>query len=335
MSVKPEIKLWSVEAGKMVRLATADFSSSHKEKDLEEWVEQEPSLLGRELTVIGRQVRIPGVGPLDLLAVDTKGRLVVIEFKRRESTRDAIAQILDYASAIRLMKLEDLRKLPNVELSAEAPDIAYMEPALILVAAEADEAAERIVHYLASIATLEIEVVTFTYAVTADGREIVARSILTPEPSNPAAKLTTEMSRDQLFKIADDRRVHGLFEALDRVTEWGWSTQMYSSVGGKIRYLAKGRVIFGVYVGGGREKFNTPPSELDVWIRTVAAAEFSGDSPDEIQAQLQKFSTVKSTATSKTIRLKTQKDADDVYALLKNWNAKSETVVVTDNEADE
>lgn len=44
-----------------------------------------------------------GVGGDDLLAIDEDGRLAVIEFKRQQTTRDTIAQILDYASSLRLM----------------------------------------------------------------------------------------------------------------------------------------------------------------------------------------------------------------------------------------
>ena len=50
-------------------------------------MEQNPTLLGHpDLTVIGRQVYVPNVGPLDLLAINQNGRLVVIEFKRQQST---------------------------------------------------------------------------------------------------------------------------------------------------------------------------------------------------------------------------------------------------------
>jgi RecB family endonuclease NucS len=123
--MRPEIRLWSIDAGKLVQLAKTNFAEAHKEKDLEIWVEQSPSLLGRNLSVVGRQVYIPKVGPLDLLAVDDDGRLVIVEFKRQQSTRDTIAQILDYASAIRLMTVEQLKALPNV-IASEIEDDAEL-----------------------------------------------------------------------------------------------------------------------------------------------------------------------------------------------------------------
>jgi len=56
-----------------------------------------PDLLFEELTLVGRQVETAG-GPLDLLGVDEEGQLVVFELNRGTLTRDAVAQVIDYAS---------------------------------------------------------------------------------------------------------------------------------------------------------------------------------------------------------------------------------------------
>ena len=58
------------------------------EEHLEEWYATDPSLLGEPLVIIGRQVLIPDVKDrLDLLALDPRVRLVVIELKTREAER--------------------------------------------------------------------------------------------------------------------------------------------------------------------------------------------------------------------------------------------------------
>ncbi len=277
--MRPEIKLWSITAGKLVDVAKANFSDAHKEKDLEGWVSQNPSLLGPDLNVVGRQVYIPKVGPLDLLAVDDNGRLVIVEFKRQQSTRDTIAQILDYASAIRLMTVEQLRGLPNVNAS-EIDRITKSEPAMVLVAAEADESAERIVDYLASKADLKIEVVTFTYATLKDGQEVLARSILTPTAAVPASReASNKITREELFRIADERQVLRFLETLHKFSELGWTVEMFRNNGGQLRYWVRlpgdgsWRVLFGMYVGG--EKFSTPEGQLDIWIRPEAVVQFA------------------------------------------------------------
>lgn len=93
--MRPRVQLWCIDGKGLTQLEECTFAQAHKEKDLESWVENDTSLLGpnRELKVIGRQVPIEGAGLLDLLAVDEEeGRLVIVEFKRQLTTRDAIAR---------------------------------------------------------------------------------------------------------------------------------------------------------------------------------------------------------------------------------------------------
>lgn len=328
--MRPEIRLWSISAGKLVEMARSNFADAHKEKDLEDWVAQNPSLLGRNLAVVGRQISLPGVGLLDLLAVDDDGRLVIVEFKREQSTRDTIAQILDYASAIRLLSLEQLRGLANINTS-EIDDITDLDPAMILVAAQADESAERIVDYLASKANLKIEVVTFTYATLEGGQEILARSILTPDPAVPAVNKTiAKITRKELFDLAEDRHVLSFVEALDKVTQLGWSPEVSRTSGGKIRYWVglstdqSWRVLFGMYVSG--DKFGTPTGQLDVWIRPETVVQYSGEPIEKVMDDLHQFEVVNETQTAMTLRLKDQGEVRAIYALLENWISMSTSV---------
>jgi hypothetical protein len=325
--MRPEIRLWSISAGKMLEMAKSNFADAHKEKDLEDWVEHNPSLLGRNLTMVGRQVYIPKVGLLDLLAVDEDGRLVIVEFKRQQSTRDTIAQILDYASAVRLITLEQLRGIVNVNAS-EIDDVTDLDPAMILVAAQADESAERIVDYLASKGNLRIEVVTFTYVTLEGGHEILARSILVPDPSlTVVTKTTTKITREELFAIAHEKSVLGFVEALHKVTDLGWSVEMFPTSGGKIRYWVKlptdgsWRVLFGMYVGG--DKFNAPNGQLDVWVRPETVVQFSGLPIDKVLDELRKFKIVNEAQTAIVLRLSDEKIAASFYSLLQQWNAMS------------
>jgi len=69
-------------------------------KHLQEWIANEPSILGEELLVI--QKEFDGFSDtkerLDLLALDKEGNLVVIENKLDDSGRDVTWQALKYAS---------------------------------------------------------------------------------------------------------------------------------------------------------------------------------------------------------------------------------------------
>ena len=102
-----EIRLWAMDgAGGAARLAEA--AQTDTERLLEDTLVRHPELLLAGLSVVGRQVQTPG-GPLDLLGVDDDGRLVVFELKRGTVTREAVAQVLDYASFLEFM--------PDVELA--------------------------------------------------------------------------------------------------------------------------------------------------------------------------------------------------------------------------
>ncbi len=88
--------LWQVDGSAPRKLAPASIAL---ESELESWIEADPSLLEGGLTVVGRQLQTQA-GPLDLLAVDGSGTLIVVEIKREALTRDAVTQALDYASCL-------------------------------------------------------------------------------------------------------------------------------------------------------------------------------------------------------------------------------------------
>ena len=66
------------------------------------------------LKLIGRQTPTAG-GPLDLLGVDRYGRLSLFELKRGTLTRDAVAQVIDYAADLEAMDLTELAGLLTKE----------------------------------------------------------------------------------------------------------------------------------------------------------------------------------------------------------------------------
>lgn len=321
--MRTEIRLWSVEERNLIELKRGSFAEAHKEKDLEEWVEQNPDLLGRNLTIIGRQVQIPGVGIIDLLALDDDGQLVIIEFKREQTTRDTIAQILDYASSISQMSAEQLRSLVRVD-AGKIRDGDPFDPAMIVVAADADQAVERIVKYLADKTKLPLEVVTFTYATMSNGKEIIGRSILTPEgsigPRNTerAARLTIP----EMLRVAEGRGVLDSFRTLHEMEAQGWYPEMFDLNGGQIRFWVKlssgsWRVLFGMYVGS--EKYDSPRGDLDVWVRPEVASEFSGLKLEEVQNELRTFKLHRETQFNAVLRIGRPEDASQLRELFLQW----------------
>ena len=72
-------------------------------RDIQEWVAANPGILGDDLLMVGKE--FSGFDRtserLDLLAVDTDGKLVIIELKRDDTGADAHWQAIKYASYLR------------------------------------------------------------------------------------------------------------------------------------------------------------------------------------------------------------------------------------------
>jgi hypothetical protein len=162
---------------------------------IESAVESAPELLGVDVLVIGRQVPTPS-GPLDLLAIDSEGHLVVVENKRDRTPRDVLAQTIDYAAFVATLTFDDVATIyENYRLRAgvEQTDVAeaYEErfgepldaiadtPRMIIVASRLDDATERMIAFLADRFGVPINAALFQPFA---GR-LIGRTWLRPEES--------------------------------------------------------------------------------------------------------------------------------------------------------
>lgn len=85
---------------KLKRMEKTTFFNEHlKERyDIQEWVEKNPEIIDEDLLIIGKEVPLPSDIRIDLLAIDKKSNLVVIELKRDDSGRNVDWQAIKYAS---------------------------------------------------------------------------------------------------------------------------------------------------------------------------------------------------------------------------------------------
>ena len=192
MSAK--FRLWGVEMSKnSVRVEElAKRREVQSELELEETLVANPEMLQVGLHLVGRQT-YSSAGWLDLLGIDADGRLVIFELKRGRLGRDAVTQIIDYASALNSMSLAALSE----HIAQRSGDAGIdriddfedwysgkfgaadwgrvLPPRMVLVGLGVDEAAERMVKFLCS-EQLDISAVTF-HAFEHQGKMLLARQV--------------------------------------------------------------------------------------------------------------------------------------------------------------
>ncbi len=191
-----ETKIWAVEGNSATQLDATNRMET--EGLLEDILTKNPEMLEEGLELVGRQTSTAG-GPLDLLGVDSDGVLVVFELKRGTLNREAVAQVIDYASDLNAMAPDILsrhieqqsgkyriEKIDNFEdwydklrKSNELPEEgleSLTPPRMVLVGLGVDDTTERMVNYMAN-AGMPISLLTFYGFVGSDGKTLLARNL--------------------------------------------------------------------------------------------------------------------------------------------------------------
>ena len=110
---------------KSSKVEAVTFSSLglREREDLQEWIVNEPSILGEELLII--QKEFAGFSDtkerLDLLAVDRQGNLLIIENKLDSSGKDVTWQAMKYASYCSTLSKEQIRSIYQEYLTKHEP----------------------------------------------------------------------------------------------------------------------------------------------------------------------------------------------------------------------
>ena len=192
------------------------------EKDFEQWIANDVTLIGEGLTIVGRQISIDK-GRLDLLAIDSQDRWVVIEIKPGMLVPDALTQAFGYASSIARLDAGDLRRMVksrlaelrnHEELSARVEQQLESEGeereiAVLLVGAGVHPALDRTTDFLRRF-RVPIRIVSFEVFELEGGPKLLVREVVEEqvEPSAPPRRLTVEAIRQS----AIDQGVVGQFD---------------------------------------------------------------------------------------------------------------------------
>ncbi|MCY4498500.1 MAG: endonuclease NucS [Rhodospirillaceae bacterium] len=197
-----------------------DRSQIGLERNLEDWIANDVTLIAEGLTLVGRQISIDD-GRLDLLAIDTQDRWVVIEIKPAVLDSGALAQALYYAASIaRLSADEFYRKLePGLgdfgeveELSARvkrqlANEEEGREIAVLLVGAGIHPGLERMNEFLGRFG-VPIGVVSFEVFGLDDGPQLLIREVIDEPtvPPPPPRRLTIDAIRRRAVDVGMGRQ---------------------------------------------------------------------------------------------------------------------------------
>lgn len=235
-----EVKVWAIDDS-----YEAEPLESKSEVDaealLEETLVKNPDLLIPGLKLVGRQTPTEG-GPLDLLGVDTDGRLVVFELKRGTLSRDAVAQIIDYTSDLDAMdpaelawhisdrsgelgieKIEDFQEWYGQGFGG----LEGLRPLrTFLVGLGADETTERMVDFLANNSSMDISLLTF-HGFAYDGKTLLAKQVRvegTADLAPPSVRryLSVTETRERLERRQAESGVSELFDTVRDMFRENW-----------------------------------------------------------------------------------------------------------------
>ncbi len=112
--------------GKFKEYIQTPFQVQHEEAILEHWLESNPDGIVEDgkLLIIGRQVSTNLGSVIDLLALDRRGDVVVVELKRDRTPRDTLAQALEYVSFVEQLDTEQLEAILRAYLNDDSLSLA-------------------------------------------------------------------------------------------------------------------------------------------------------------------------------------------------------------------
>lgn len=186
------------------------------EAEFQRWLAEHPDRLESELWIVAGELELDPVERhrVDLLGVGADGRLVVVEVKRANATREAVGQVLDYVSALEEMDLDEIADLietaspygellPVSDFGQQYADrfdgtaLSMLTPARIMLASTAaTPATERILRYLRNH-DVDAEAHSF------DGDMEGGKRVYRRKRSKPAPPREDSGSPDSTSPIAD------------------------------------------------------------------------------------------------------------------------------------
>lgn len=164
--------IWSLDTKKPLQM-----DRLLNEKELEDLLCTNIEILNKDWLVIGHQVKTSAGKYIDILCMDRDGDLVIVELKKDLTPREVTAQVIDYASCIGALRLEEIAEYylqfsQNKQTLNDAFEIKFgykldedsvnQNVKMVIVAAKMDDSTERIVTYLRDKYQVDINILFFS-----------------------------------------------------------------------------------------------------------------------------------------------------------------------------
>ena len=222
-----EVRLWKIYENRLVEINKPKLDLEEK---LENWIESDIEIIAPNLLIIGRQLETDYGGIIDLLCIDEKGDLTIIELKRGKTPREITAQVIDYASWVKHLSPDRVQSIAEKYLdmaldeayiekfNQELPEGINEEHNMLIVGLEIDSSSRRIINYLSETYGVSINAVTFNYF-KENGQEYLARTFLIEKDralitQKTSSKRRPNLTFEQLQNIADERGVGDTYSYL-------------------------------------------------------------------------------------------------------------------------
>ncbi len=227
-----EIGIWHITQNQPQRMQR---SNVNLEKHLEDWIENDPSLVQQGLIIVGRQVHCAG-GYIDLLAIDPYAQSwVVIEIKRGNIRRETLMQAVDYAASVHTMSKNTLRNTVDGYLQARGSSLkrltddstidselfaeADREMKICVVGTGRDDGLERMVDFLVRKYNMSISLVEFDVFSNENGGMSLVRQLNETDAPIAVSQSSKQPETDleRLFALADQNRIGPAFRKIFNV----------------------------------------------------------------------------------------------------------------------
>jgi len=198
---------------------TFKIVDARDERELEDLIVKSPHAIEDGLRVLGRQIRTD-VGPLDILAVDNNGVILIIELKAGNADEWVLTQVLSYYDWVFENTAALAQFYPDVKINIG------VSPRIILVARTFSDILTRIVRH----ATPNISLRTYTCLETDLNKKGVIVSEL-PVPPLRTPPQEPPKIQDHINWIQDPSVRQAFVQTIDRIKDIGDNITVYPTQG--------------------------------------------------------------------------------------------------------